>query len=506
MSKPDEEIEIKAGVDAATLARLRRHRSLPPATRGRARTDRLHTVYYDASDFRLMRAGLFLRMRRQGGQWEQTVKAGRRAGAGIQRVTEITDAAGNGEPDLQRISDATLRNRIHETLSGAPLEPACQSEVQRTTRILDSPLGQVELAFDDGKVIAGDAVDRFCEVEIECLHGGAAPAWEWAKTLLAGEAARLVQPSKAARGFTLAMSACPLRCKVMHSDINSLGPQPDARSAFTETLALLARAVAENIYCVMTQDDPHGPHQLRVSLRRLRAILRLFDHVLTDEFYALSRRARDIGRIVGRLRDADVLTAQLRDGLTVDDPLHAALAAWLETTRSGVRRDLKSAGATGFTVDLLRLADQSSWMPGKKRHRKLLAGSLSDLVGPALEIRWRQTCRRGGSPGKMKAGKRHKLRKNLKMLRYMLEVASLDAKKTPSPKIIAALEKLQDALGALNDADNLYRHGINFEEKALSNALKRRVETLRAQNEKLKRKELKSAKRAWGTLKRHWPR
>ena len=321
MGKKQEEIEFKAGVEATTLARLRRHRRLRPATVGRARTRRLLSIYYDAGDLRLMQAGLFLRMRRSGGRWEQTVKAARLALPGLQRVIELNDPADGPEPDLARISHRGIRKALVEALAGAALQPACRSDIHRTTRLLETPAGRVELAFDRGAVTAGDVVDSFCEVEIECVEGGAGPAWTWAQTLLAGEAARLAQPSKAARGFTLAAGGDPLHCTPMHSNPSTLVSRDETESAVEAMLALLARSIAENLYIVFTSDDPEGPHQLRVALRRLRALLRVTKGLLAEDSTAgLARRARDLGRIAGRQRDADVLGALLRDAGPDDSP------------------------------------------------------------------------------------------------------------------------------------------------------------------------------------------
>jgi len=270
MGGKHEEIEFKAGVDAATLARLRRHRALRPATVGRASTRKLLSIYYDAGDLRLMQAGLFLRMRRSGGRWEQTVKAARLAMPGLQRVTEVTDPADSPNPSLARVSHAALRRALEDALAGAALQPVCRSDIHRTTRLLETPAGRVELAFDRGAVTAGDVVDAFCEVEIECIEGGAEPAWSWAEALLGREPVRLVQPSKAARGFTLAAGGEPLRAAADRSKPSALGPQRDTEAAVEAIFAQLARSIAENLFIVFTRNDPEGDGRPAAQGRRRR--------------------------------------------------------------------------------------------------------------------------------------------------------------------------------------------------------------------------------------------
>ncbi|MHA7815039.1 MAG: CYTH and CHAD domain-containing protein [Pseudohaliea sp.] len=506
MGDKHEEIEFKAGVDAATLARLRRHRALRPATIGRASTRKLLSIYYDAGDLRLMQAGLFLRMRRSGGHWEQTVKAARLALPGLQRVTEVTDPADSPTPSLARISHAAVRRALEGALAGAALQPVCRSDIQRTTRLLEAAEGRVELAFDRGSVTAGDVVDPFCEVEIECIDGGAEPAWAWAQTLLGREAARLVQPSKAARGFTLVAGGEPLRAAPDRSNPSTLGPQRNAEAAVEAMLALLARSIAENLYTVFTRDDPEGPHQLRVALRRLRALLAASDGLLRDGCCdGLARRARDLGRLLAPLRDADVLTALLLEAGR-DDELDAALVARQHAVREEVREALRQAGATGFAITLLRLVDEGAWLPRGKKRRKRLRQPVAGALAPALDAQWSKVRRHGRGFGKLDAAARHRLRKDLKVLRYMLEITALDPEAPPPSGLLKALGRLQDALGVLNDADNLAGLRLSLDDPALARALARRQSRLPVLKKAARRKEQAKARRAWDKLHERWHR
>jgi inorganic triphosphatase YgiF len=506
MSKAREEVEFKAGLDTATLARLRRHPALRPATSGRAVTRKLVSIYYDAGDLRLMQAGLFLRMRREGGRWVQTVKAARRAGPGLQRVTEVNDPAPDRTPDLARISVPALRDTLENALAGAALLVACRSDISRTTRLLRGDGGIVELAFDRGEVSAGEAVDAFCELEIESLEGGAAPVWAWAQRLLAHETARLVQPSKAARGFTLAAGGELPPCRPLRSNPAALGTREDADSACSATLALLARAIAENLHCVLNSDDPEGAHQFRVALRRLRALLQAGDGLLRRRTRDLARPAKALGRIAGRLRDADVLAATLQSQAPGADA--AAVERWRTELRSVVRDELLAAGATAFAIELLRHSDEGLWRPRHKR-RKRLARPVARALAPALDAQYRRLCKRGDRLHKLDRGGRHRLRKDLKTLRYMLELAALDgrvrdtAARSPTLK---ALGRLQTALGALNDADNLAAAAAALPRPELRQALKAASAGGRCERKAARRRELEKARRAWRKLRKNWPR
>src|SRR5690349_14849349 len=75
------EIELKLEVDPDDLDRLRSHPLLEPEMR-RARTQILHSTYFDTPDHALQEAGVSLRLRSADGCRIQTVKADR-AAAGL---------------------------------------------------------------------------------------------------------------------------------------------------------------------------------------------------------------------------------------------------------------------------------------------------------------------------------------------------------------------------------------------------------------------------------------
>ena len=76
------EVELKLTIDRESLATVREHPALATVLRGRARTSRDVSTYYDTRAGELREAGVALRMRRSGQRWLQTVKgAGDRVGA-----------------------------------------------------------------------------------------------------------------------------------------------------------------------------------------------------------------------------------------------------------------------------------------------------------------------------------------------------------------------------------------------------------------------------------------
>jgi CHAD domain-containing protein len=211
-------------------------------------------------------------------------------------------------------------------------------------------------------------------------------------------------------------------------------------------MATLARSVGTHLHTLHTTDDPEGPHQLRVALRRLRVALRFFRPILDPHLARdLAEAARDLGRLVSPLRDADVLVAEHLLPHAAP-PLAAHLARFRQDTRADVRQRLEGVGATAFAIRLLKHGALGGWQRQGARAR--LHAPLLSILAPGFDRLWHQVRHRGNRLASLDPEERHEFRKDLKKLRY----ASEFLKTGPRQKIFtAALKKLQEDLGALND-------------------------------------------------------
>jgi inorganic triphosphatase YgiF len=431
-----EEIELKAGLAKPDLARLARRL----ARRHRLEVHSLHARYFDTEDATLARAGLALRIRSEDGRRIQTLKVARATEGGFHHVREVEAPATGPRPDLDLLPDPDIR----EFLAPLDLRPCFETRVRRRTAALAVPGGRVEVALDRGSIRARVAQEPISEVEFELLEGSPEAVFDCAASLLSSLPARLDLPSKAARGSALAGSAAsPSRPP---SRPAPAPPTIAAGEAFDQLLATLARSVAVHLHMLHTSDDPEGPHQLRVALRRLRVALRFFRPILDAHLARdLAEAARDIGRLVSPLRDADVLVA---DHLLphADPPLAASLARLRNDTRADTRQRLLAAGATAFAIRLLKHASLGGWQRAGARAR--LQAPLLAILAPGFDRLWSHVRHRGNRLASLDPEDRHELRKDLKKLRYASELL----KTGPRQKLFtAALKKLQEDLGALND-------------------------------------------------------
>jgi hypothetical protein len=202
------EIELKLALPAGHAAKIRRHpllREIKPTTR------KLHSVYFDTPDFALMRRGIALRLRRVGYHWVQTMKAEARAvGAMSSRPEWETSVAGGADPDF-----AVLPREALDLLKGIDLKrvvPAFITEFQRTAWHLEVGRSRVELALDQGAILAGEARASISEVELELKLGRPADLFGLADALLDLLPLRVEPRSKAERGYQLCDAARRNRC------------------------------------------------------------------------------------------------------------------------------------------------------------------------------------------------------------------------------------------------------------------------------------------------------
>lgn len=437
------EIELKAALPSAELARIGR---LLARRASAARTDFLITRYLDTPDGRLGAAGVALRLRSSPGQpLLQSVKAGRVALGGFQHAQEWeADVPGPG-PDLSVLADPALVAKLKGLIDGQRLVRQFETRVRRRSFRLVQPGGEVEIAIDRGQIRAGKAREPISEIELELKAGSPEILFALAEMLLGHRPARLVLPNKAERGAALAAGAA-LGPSVMGSRPAEASQATPSGESFDRLMLGLSEAIAANLYMTLVSEEAEGPHQLRVALRRLRTALRLYRPILERELaHDLARSARDLGRLVSPLRDADVLAGGLL--LPRADPcLASVLRGWTEETRRIVRGQLLDFGATGFAIRLLSLAALGGWQRQGQRDRLLRPHE--EVVRRALSGLWARVSHAGKRLASLSPEERHEFRKNLKKLRYAMEMISRAAQ---PPAFVPAVKRLLQDLGDLND-------------------------------------------------------
>lgn len=206
--------------------------------------------------------------------------------------------------------------------------------------------------------------------------------------------------------------------------------------------------------------DPDYTHQLRVGARRARVVARLFRNFIEPATArALERDLRWISRVMGEVRDRDVLLARVRasDAATTATAKHTPekptpeglLPVERELTRQrkvaarAAKRALVGARFSGLLRRLSALERGLAKTTTSPRARKWAKKRLQKRLDAVL-------ARRDAVAGTDHEA-RHELRKQLKKLRYTAELVRSLWRAKRVKHYLASMSDLQDALGALND-------------------------------------------------------
>jgi len=416
---------------------------------------RIHDLYFDTADWRLHRADVALRIRREGRAIEARLEATTQPEEGrtlppdraqpLSRRSLAAPFAGPGPVAarlrlLCRPHQLRLLADIHTTRRRFPLKVrgAAAGEI-RLDRSLPAEARGPEARRHSVRIeIPGprtNAVRHFVE-ELR-VAGGLAPA----------DAGRLAW-ALAARGLTPAWPR-GVGVEQVHAEM---------------TLGEAAHAVLRKHFAAVLRhepgtrlgEDPEHLHDMRVGTRRMRAALRIFSEALpARDAERLGRGLHALGQALGKVRDLDVQAAQLRGWraslITVGPEALDPLLDWLEARRQAARADLirflDSARYRRLKIFL------RGWLRRGPVARRPESTSLLPTAGARILrrshrkfMRQAQAIDEAAAPEAL-----HRLRILGKRARYSLEFLE-PVYGAPAEAIIRAFVDVQDILGLHQDA------------------------------------------------------
>lgn len=166
------EQEVKLVVNNTHKIDLRTLSFLAPMTIGELETHHLVSTYFDTADKYLSGQKVGLRMRQYNDTWWQTVKTAGVVKDGLHQREEWEFPLDGPEWDLSTLRQTPLLTMIDEPNLWSQLAPLFTTDFMRDTlqlKLADNSL--VELAYDYGKVIAGDKTSSIHELELELKSG-----------------------------------------------------------------------------------------------------------------------------------------------------------------------------------------------------------------------------------------------------------------------------------------------------------------------------------------------
>ena len=440
------EFELKLEIPAHRLEPL-----LAALKKGDTQRQRLRATYFDTHDGALAGKGIVVRMRKEGRKWVQTAKApGKGPLARLEHDAAVgADTAGTMPAvELMRHGGTPVGDAIRRALglrSGAEfplLVRLYETDVTRLSQTVRYGESEVEIALDEGRILAGTRTVPVRELELELKHGRPEDAVQLARQGCGIHGLWLSTISKSMKGQRLAgTAAAPVR-----------GAQAAVYGRHAGGHAMVTAVVAACLEPVLTRASEVAAgssaaddiHQLRVGIRRLRTALRELASLTDGIDPAWEAPLVETFRALGQHRDHGHLAR------TVEPQIEAAGGPAVDT--AALDADVPDPGsvvrAPAFQDCLMALLAFSCREPdqpgrGHDSTRKRVRKALAKLHGQVLQA--------GAGFASLDEVKQHQVRKRLKRLRYLTEFAAplFDARKTQ--EFADSIRPLQDALGLYND-------------------------------------------------------
>ena len=241
------ETEIKLRVSPESLAALRVHPILTERCVGEWQTRELLNRYYDTADFALANGQVALRIRRDGEQLIQTLKSKGASVAGLSERNEWDWYIESDHLVLNHLDDSCWPESLRE-LDKEQLKAVFRTDFKRQFAELRWQRGGVEtvveVALDQGLVIAGEQQEDICEIELELREGDPAALLELALELASDVPLMPCDISKAERGYRL-FDANSYSVAAEPAELNVDMPLDDALTAIAWQLLGNSQRLAE---------------------------------------------------------------------------------------------------------------------------------------------------------------------------------------------------------------------------------------------------------------------
>lgn len=385
------------------------------------------STYHDTGDRRLARHGITLRRRLENGVNLWQLKLPREGGR-----LELEEPGGPGgvpEP---------LARLLVGVLHGAELEEAAAIQTRRTGKRATLAGGTVEATVDEVTLLDGQRAENgFTELEVELVEGDVGAVEEAERVLVAAGAEATDQRPKVFRYLGV--------------ELDGAAPPVAPEHAIDHVRSRIEAQYGEILRHdpgTRLGDDPEDLHDLRVAVRRLRALLRAAKALLAPHW---SEPLRDelkwLGGELGPARDLDVMLQYLRGeaaGLTGDELAFAEVLQRLEAERAGARGRLLAALESDRYLGLLSALETA----GRAPHVRALDADLEKLAAREFKKLSKAVAALGPDPTDEEL---HRIRIRGKRARYAAELAEPVAGKRAA-RFVGRAKAFQDVVGEHQDA------------------------------------------------------
>ena len=207
--------------------------------------------------------------------------------------------------------------------------------------------------------------------------------------------------------------------------------------------------------------DPEYLHQMRVALRRLRSAIGVFTTVLPEEStFQLRAELKWLAGSLGPARDWDVFLGETLPPIAAEFGPHRGLerfAARCRTLRGGAAARARGAARSGRYQQLMSTLEgwllAEDWLTHADHpSRMAMSAPVGGFASAVLQQRYERVRSKGRGLGRLDAGELHRLRIAIKKFRYATDFFAGLYDERAARSALARLARLQDILGAMNDA------------------------------------------------------
>jgi len=434
------EVELKLLLAPEDNGKLLQH----PLLDAPARVQQLTARYFDTPDLHLMRHGAGLRVRKEDGEWIQTMKAGGSVQSGLHSRNEWECAVDRSWPRLGKLRKLVGNDEQWLAMLDAPdlkdrLEPLFLVDVQRHLWEVEVAGNRIEVALDVGHIERKTHKVAINEIELELKDGDPAGLYAFALQLQDDIPLRITNINKAQRGYMLVRETghAPYRAQALHLDADA--PLSDA---FPAVLGNCLEHIQRNEVAVVEGHDPETLHQMRVGVRRLRSALKLFAAVAPCP-PALKEDIDWLGMELGAARDWDVLLSSTL--ARMDAPQIELQSLALQTAHAKRDEAVQALLSPRYTRLMLAMG---SWM---LQAAPLLNGSAAQFSRQTMQHLHKSLIKRANRMDHDDASSAHRTRIAAKRARYALEFFHSLYRGKSTHSYLKTLAAVQEELGRHND-------------------------------------------------------
>jgi adenylate cyclase len=379
----------------------------------------------------------------------QTVKYGASSSGGLSRRAEWEQPY-EGAFDFSQIDNAHVADLL-ERHKGR-LAPVFTTRFRRETLRYSPREGvKILLMIDEGTIQSGGRSAPIRELELELEEGEAVDLLELARELASELPLVPNDLSKAERGYRLYLDETVQAVRAEESAIKSDQSVIDAFHSLAD--GCIRQWQGNSVAAADDRPTPENIHQIRVALRRLRSLMKLFAPALSEQFVTdWNARLRENASRFGAARDLDVFHEELFEPVSPEGLLHAESCSLLQATAADARQAAREmaernldAAAQGqlileFSAALHRVPPEVDAAVDLRTFAKLRLARLR-----------RRGRRRFEAAADLAPSRLHELRIAMKELRYATEFLAPLFPDKKVQRYHAHLARAQRVLGFLQD-------------------------------------------------------